>query len=803
MGTLLQDLRYGLRLLAKSPGFTAVAMITLALGIGANTAMFSVINGVLLRPLPYRHPQRIVMLLWQYRSELNAGLTVPQFRFYREHSSAFQSIAAMRDTGTAKLEIGNRIDWVTVNQVTAGLFPTLGIGPVLGRNFLPAEQRKSGPRAIMLSEPLWRKDFGSRPSCVGQQVQLNGQGYTVVGVLPQGFQFVEPVQAFVALQFTGGIEDQGANTASIARLRPGISLSKAQAEMEVAFRGYRRAYGAQPGERGIRLVSFQKWLTGDFRPSLVMLFGAVGFLLLIACANVASLLLARAASRQKEISVRMALGASRWQLIRQFFLESLLLALAGGAAGLLSAVWMLRAVVASIPWDLPSTDHIRLDVRVLVFTLVIAFIASVAFGLASFFQTSKLDLNATLKEGVRTTAGGGARTRLRRVIVAGEVALSLVLLAGAVLVIHSLYNLYSQEMGFNPRHLITMSTPIDRTVYGTSAAAWNLEQRILAGIRTMPGVNSAAVVNVLPLQGWFNLPTEREGRPEDSIGGMEYRAVSSGYFRTMRIPVIRGRGFTDDDTEGSQPVAIIDEILARRWWGTQNPLGDRVVVGMYESQRFPDVLERPRVVVGVVGDVKVASLEEPSRPMVYVPLPQSKEGASAWVIRVTGPANVGQAVRQAVASVDSAQRVEAVEPMTEVIGASVSRPRFNSLLLGVFAGLALVLTAVGLYGLVSYSAAQRTHEIGIRVALGAGRTDVLALIVKEGVSLALAGVGVGLVAALLLARFISSLLYGVRAADPITLGVVSIVLIGVAGAASYIPARRATKVDPVVALRYE
>ncbi|HUY15825.1 MAG TPA: ABC transporter permease [Terriglobia bacterium] len=808
MGVLIQDLKFGLRMLAKNPGFTAIAVITLALGIGANTAIFSVVNGVLLNPLPFPQPQRLVRLTWG-RGGDNPDLTVPQFRFYRDHSTVFQSSCAYSFISTSKLQTGKSIQWVKTLSVTWGFFPTLGVSPVIGRNFRQEEDRPGGPEAVILTHAIWKNAFVSDPKIVGRQVELADGSFTVIGVLPAGFQFVQPAQAFTPYRFTGSAMDSGSNTSAIARLKPGVTLARAQAEMAVVFKQYAGVHRVNLRETGMFVIPYQKFLTGSFRTSLLMLFGAVGFLLLIAWSNVASLLLARATSRQKEISIRLAMGASRLDLFRQFFIESLLLALAGGTAGLVSADWMLRTLAGSIPWNLPATDRITLDVPVLIFTLVIAIAASIAFGFASFFQTSKLDLNSTLKEGW-SSSGAGAHSRLRKVIVAGEVALSLIMLAGAGLLIKSLYNLYRQPTGFNPRNLYAMETPFGKR-RASAASIWNFDRAVLDRIQAIPGVQSAAVVNTLPVADQFNLPVQREGHPEQSIGPMQFRTITPGFFATMNIPLLGGRAITDADTAASQPVVIISESLARKWWGNRNPIGDRLMVGMYGGRTFPGLTESsPRVVVGVVGDVRAMGLAVPMQPTIYIPATQASDtetseflGKSVFVVRTGGAGNLAAGLRKAVAAVDSAQRVSTIEPVTEAISGTVSRPCFDSLLLGIFSALALVLTAVGLYGVISYSVAQRTHEIGIRMALGAEKIDVLRMVIGQGLKLTLIGVAIGIIGAIGLTRFLSSLLYGVKPTDALTFIAVSLLLTGVALLACYIPARRATKVDPMVALRQE
>jgi len=807
MNTLVQDVRYGTRMLAKNPSFTAVAVLTLALGIGANTAIFSVLNGVLLRPLPYPRSSEIVQINLQWKDgTLNDTLTAPEFQFYRDHGSAFVALAGFRGGGEVSIMRGNTTEWASSLRITDGFFPTLGVRPAIGRGILREETRPGGAQVAILSDSLWRRAFGADPAVIGRQLEMDDITYTVVGAMPSGFTFVEqPADVFIPLQLGRGIEDTGMNTRAIARLRPGTSLAQAQANIDVVFDQFRRQGSAQSGQRGIRLESYQKWLAGDLRTSLLMLFGAVGFLLLIACANVASLIMARTSSRQREISIRLALGADRWQMLRQFLSESLLIALIGGAAGLLAAVWVLKGLVSSIPWNIPSSAHIGLDGSVLAFTLLLAAGSSLVFGFTSYWQACKLDLNATLKEGGGRRASGTPRNRMRGALVVGEAALSLMLLVGAGLLIKSLYYLHQQRLGFDPRNVYTMATPFAPTAKLTAPQIWNFEQEVLRHIKLAPGVVSAAVVNKLPLSGPNNLPTQQEGNPDNSIGGMEYRAISPQYFETMRIPILQGRGFQETDTTLSTPVAIVSETVARAWWNGRSPIGDRIVVGEYKGRQFPEVLEPPREVVGVVPDVKNMAVDEAEPTTVYVPASQLfwPLSSTAWVVRANGSLALGAALREAVAAVNPDQRVLNVEAMSDIVARNVARPAFNALLMGIFAGLALALTSVGIYGVLSFHVARRTHEIGIRLALGAGRARVLQMVVSEGVALVAVGIGIGLAGALALSRFLSSLLSGVRAIDISTYAAVSGVLLAVALLASYVPARRATKVDPLVALRYE
>lgn len=808
MNTLLTDLRYAIRTQRKNGGFTAVAVLTLALGIGANTAIFSVVNAVLLRPLPYPNPNEMVQvnLVWK-NGGMNDSLTAPEFEFYRDHASAFKAIAGFRGGDDLEIKRRGTSEWIKPLRVTDGFFQVLGVAPALGRGILRDETQPSSVRTVVLSDELWRKAFGADPAVIGQQFEAGEDSYTIVGVMPPGFTFVgQPADVFTSLELGSSIEDTGMNTGVIARLKPGTSLAAAQGNITVAFQAARQQKVTQSGEQGAQLVNYQTWVLGELRPSLFMLFGAVGLLLLIACANVASLIMARSNARQREISIRLALGAERVQLLRQFLAESLLIALLGGAAGLLAAAWTLKTLVASIPWSVPSEVHIGLDGRVLAFALLMALATSVVFALTSYWQTSKSDLSDSLKEGGTQGGRSTARSRTRNVLVTGEVALSLMLLVGAGLLIESLYRLHQQKLGFDPSHVFTMATPFGPGASATPSQVWSFEQQVLERLRVLPGVTSAAVISKLPLTGPNNLPTEHEGHPKDSIGGMEYRAVSPDYFQTMRIPVLQGRGFGETDTASSTPVVIVSETVAQAWWHGKSPIGDHVVVGEYDGRQIPEILEPPREVVGVVPDVKNLAIDELQPTTIYVPAAQLSKasfGSTSWVVRTRGKMDVATSMRGAVLAVNPDQRVLNLESMSDIVTQSVAQPNFNALLMTLFAALALALTSVGIYGVLSFHVSRRTQEIGIRMALGAKRSNVILMVVGEGAVLAAVGMAIGLALALILSRFLSNLLSGVRATDPIVYAAVTVALFGVALLASYVPARRAAKVDPLVALRYE
>ncbi len=804
----VHDFRYALRLLRKSPGFTAVVVLTLALGIGANTAIFSVVNAVMLRPLPYPESSRISQLGLVYKNgEIVYSHTVPEFNFLRDNSSAvFDSVAGYRGGGTVALKQQNKLDWVEAQTVTDDFFRALGVQPAIGHEISRADTQPGSPSTAVISDPLWRRTFSADPAIVGSQIKLDDENYTVVGVLPRDFTFIEhPADIFISLKLGHNLGDTGTNTAIIARLKSGINFAQAQTEMNILH----SQLPDREGSVGLAASSYQQALTGDMRPSLFVLFGAVGLLLLIACANVASLILARASSRVREMSIRLAMGARRGRLLRQFLTESFVMALIGAGVGLLAAYWALHSLVSSIPWDLPSqADSVRIDMNVLGFAIGTAILTSVIFGLASFWQTARMKLYEVLKEGGRQGAGGAAHGRIRSVLVIAEVALSLALLVGAALLVQTLYNLRHVDLGFDSTNLVTLSTPFPSVKPLTPSRVWNFEQQVLERVRSIPGVTAAATVAVAPLTGWSNFPTQVAGLNDaaHSWGGTEIRPISTGYFKTMRIHLLQGRELQESDSAAGTPVAVINENLAKRWWPKSSPLGQQIVIGEYLGKNYMNGVDPPRVVVGVVADVKALSLSRNAPPTVYIPAPQDEMmmgGSTAWVIRTAPNADVAQGIRQAILSVDPGERVVGLRTMSDVIKISVASQTFNATLNGLFAGLALALASVGIYGVLSLFVTQRTHEIGIRMALGAQPGQVMRSVVGQGLILALIGVTIGIGASLGLTRFLKKLLFGVEATSFAPYVIAAVSLIVVALLASYIPARRATKVDPIIALRYE
>jgi predicted permease len=802
--SLIQDARYALRAFRRNPGFTAVILVTLALGIGANTAIFSLVDGIMLRPLPYPRSNEIVHFGWMHKS-LMPNLSAPEFQFCRDHATSFSAVAGWRGGGDVQLNQGTTKRWVTTALVTDGLFEVLGVRFELGHGFDREYVLPGSGYAAVLTDALWRGAFGADPGIVGRQIVMDNRSYIVTGVLPPNFRFTQPADVFGSLQLGNGLEDQGLNTDVIARLRPGVSLSRAQSEVRLL--GSEFLSQASPAQRQgsgiLHLDRYQDYLSSDYRTTLLMLLSAVGLLLLSACANVASLLLSRATSRQKEISIRLSLGAGRTRLLQQFLIEGLLLGVFGAAAGLTAAMGSLRVFVSAIPWELPPTYRITLDWRVLLFTALVAVGASVTFGLASFFQTGKLDPNNALKGGRAIAGAGRGQSLILNGLVVGEVALSVMLVLGAGLLIVSLHRLNQINLGFNPAPIILMHTPFSPDM--TEPKIQVFERQALERIRAIPGVQAAAVVSVAPLHGQGNIPVERAGYPQDSIGGTEYRSISSDYFSTMGIPLLRGRGFQAADFTSSTQIAVINETLARDWWPDQDPIGDRIVIGEYEGHQYLQIAQPVLEVVGVVADTKGMLMKKPAPAMVYVPASNAvmQNDSTDWVVRTSVRAGIEAPLEKAITDTAPDQRIVDLEPMTQLLGSSVADANFEALLTGTFGALALILTLVGVYGVLSFQIAQRAQEIGLRFALGATRRDVWHLFLGKAARIGVMGVLIGLLAALALTRLMASLLYEVRPTDPAIFSSVSILVLLVALTAAYIPARRAARVDPVVSLRYE
>ncbi|MFL6500783.1 MAG: ADOP family duplicated permease [Candidatus Udaeobacter sp.] len=806
-GDLSQDIRYAVRVLAKNPAFTIIAVIALALGIGANSAIFSVVDAVLLRPLPFKHPEQLVML-WENAAHQGFPKNTPSpanFLDWQKQVQSFTGIAAMAErsfnlTGVGEPErLGGR-------RVSANLFDLLGVPAMLGRTFVP-EDDKAGTHVVLLSYSLWQRRFGSDPAVVGRALTLNGESYTVVGVMPRmvqlpGYENVSD-QLWVPIAFPSEEAAQRGNhfLEVIARMKPGVTLKQAQAEMETIAARLEQQYPDYNMRIGAVVVPLHEQVVGDIKPALLVLLGAVGFVLLIACANVANLLLARAAVRQKEIAVRLALGASQSRLIRQFLTESVLLAIFGAGFGLLLAFLGLRALRTLIPATISQAETINIDARVLIFTVLVAVVTGVAFGLAPAIQGSHLNLNDTLKEGGRDSSGGSKGNRARNLLVIGEVAISFVLLIGAGLLINSFFHLRNLDPGFRADHLLTMKVDLSEVKYPDRERRAAFFDEVMRRVRELPGVRSAAVAGNLPLTyngdsmtiGVEGVPDPPSGQRPDVI----FRAIGPGYFNTMGIPMVAGRDFTDQDNGGAKDVVVISEKTAQHFWPGQDPIGKRLKPGSSTSK------SEWREVVGIVKDVRQNDLIAPPKMQMYLSFRQLKDvAANALVVRTTvEPMSLAASVRNAIWSVDKDQTVADIDTMDHIVAKAVARQRFSMVLLGVFAALALLLASVGIYGVMSYSVAQRTREIGIRMALGARRADVLQMTVRQGLKLVGAGMILGLAAAFLLTRVMATLLYGISATDPITFVGISVVLLAVAVLASYVPALRATRVDPITALR--
>ena len=808
MQTLWQDLRYGARMLMKQPGFTLIAALTLSLGIGANTAIFSVVNAVLLRPLPYPDPGRLMQIGQSGTGGDDGSVGEPKFLFWRDQNQTFEAMALYQPIGSGvNLASGNDAEYVSALKVSLDFFRALGVAPSLGRGFTREEDQPGGERVAIVSDGLWRRRFGADGGLIGKSVAINGANYAVVGVLPPGFQFLPEADVFMPLR-PSPEGDSDSNYGAIGRLKPGVTEAQAQADLKLVAEKYRAAFPRwmQPNESAAA-VSLQRSQTADVRSLLWLLLGAVSFVLLIACANVANLQLTRASARQKEMAVRMALGASRARVARQLITEGVLLALVGGGAGLLLAVWGVDGLTRLVPEGaLPYMGEITLDWRVLAFALAAALATGLAFGLAPAFQMARVDVNRALKEGTSRGTTAAAQGRLRGGLVVAEVALSLLLLIGASLMIQTFVNLRRVAPGFDPRNVLTFQISPGGPNYDTTAKTSDFYRRALERVKSLPGVEAAAVTSNLPLSAQFRMPFAVEGQPPRPES-VQLRLITPEYFRALRIPLRRGREFAETDAAGTGNVAVVNEAFARLYISNADPLNQQLQIG--RGQRA-----LKHAIVGVVGDTKHFGLGAASPPMMYIPASQSPDNLTLvmrrflsvkFVVRTTAdPLLAGKAVREQMRALDATLPVTELRTMEQVVSSSVAWERFNMTLLGLFAALGLSLAAVGVYGVMSYTVAQRTPEIGVRMAIGAQAGDILKLLViRQGLKLTLIGAGLGLLGALGLTRLMKSLLFGVSATDPLTFVSISSLLTVVALLACWIPARRATKVDPMIALRCE
>jgi putative ABC transport system permease protein len=817
METLIQDIKFGLRMLLKSPSLSIVATIALALGIGANTAIFSVVNAVLLRPLPFPASESLVSLFETdtQRGGKYGSHSYPNFFDLRSQNTVFEHVACYHGADFVMTGRGEPVR-LQGAVVTADLFPLLGVAPLHGRVFLPDEDKPSETgRVAIISEQLFRKRFGADPAIVNQPITLEGKSFTVVGVMPDSFEFPiqnEPVELWTTI--AGDASGKSPITAArgahflkaIGRLKPNVSPQQAQSEISAIAARIEKAYPDTNTHKGLYLEPALTALVGDIRPALLILLGAVACVLLIACANVANLLLARATSRHKEMAVRVALGASRIRVIRQLLTESILLSLLGGAVGLLLAVWWSDLLVALGKEDIPRAVHVAIDWRVLGFTLGVSVLTGLIFGLVPAFQSSKTELVESLKEGGRSGSEGARRNRMRSVLVVGELAIAVVLLVAAGLLIQSLWRLQHVNSGLQPDNVLTFNLGLPETKYDPDKQA-KFFSELKRRLESSPGVQSASTIVPLPLSGdrfmiSFQIEGREVARKDEPSADIFFTGV--GYFRTMGIPIVKGRDFDDRDQHGSPRVLIITEEFARQYFPNEDPIGKRLRPGIstYEDEDTPTAVSRE--IVGVVADIRNRNLDTTPKPAYYVPQTQIPFSQATVVVKTLNePHSLVSGMTKEVTAMDADLPVFGVKTMREYLAASVATPRFSTTLLSIFAGVALVLTLVGLYGVMSYSVAQRTNEIGIRLALGAQSRDVLLMIVKQGSFLIALGLGIGLLGAFAASRLVASLLFGVTAKDPFTFAVVA-VLLGLVGLlACYIPAWRATKVDPMEALRCE
>ncbi|HEX5732214.1 MAG TPA: ABC transporter permease [Blastocatellia bacterium] len=805
METLWQDLRYGFRVLIRKPGFTLVAIITLALGIGANTAIFSVVNKLLLDRLPYKDPDRIITL-WERLSEAAAmqeKVAPANFLDWRERNQVFDQMAAVFPYGfdyTGGAEPESIRGWL----VSEGFFEIFGVRALYGRTFDPEEFKPGGSRVVVIGYGLWQRRFGSDPQIVGQTLQLDNEPYTVVGVLPPEFRFLDEKQMWAPKVFsdldrrlrTGGYINV------VARLKPGVSVEQAEDDMARIAAGLASEHPRTNQGTGVMLVPLPEQLVEHVRPALLVLLGAVGLVLIIACANVANLLLARGAERQKELAIRAALGAGRARLIRQLFTESLFLALLGGVCGILLASWGIDAILALSPAGLPRIDEVSIDARVIAFTFAVSIVTALTFGLAPAIQFSSPKLQQFLKEGGRTSTAGFGRRRLRHALVVSEIALALMLLVGAGLLVRSFIRLLQVDPGFTPDNVLSLQvfiwdkyqTPQQRTAFFDEA---------FSRLSSLPGVQAVGAVTALPFNNEDTIDVDTtftiDGKPAEP--GQQLTAYSTvasiDYFKVMGIHLKSGRFFNEYDRPGSPLVVLINEAMARRFWPDEDPVGKRITVGSFGRPMS-------REIIGVVADVRHIGLDSDPRPEFFVPHLQNPFGGMAIVVRTSSdPETLLPAAKDQIRAINKDQPFYSINTMEALVSRSLGERRFNLLLICAFATIALVLAGVGIYGLISFSISQRTHEIGVRMALGARARDITGMILGEGIALALAGIAAGVVGALVLTRLLKGFLFGVTPTDPVTFAVISALLVALALVASYVPARRATRVDPMVALRYE
>lgn len=809
----MNDLRFALRQLLKSPGFTIVAVLTLALGIGANSAIFSVVDTVLLRPLPFKDAGQIAMVwgrtLRDGGSDRN-NHSFPDYTDFRDQSQSFAALAAYTRAGST-LTQGEEGQPLSGIAVTPEIFDALGVSPFLGRGYTREEDKAGGPPVVVITHQLWQRAFGSDPKIVGQQVTMGALSYTVLGVMPAGWKFpvesqkidyLMPMQAVVG---ANELNNRGAHFMDIVgRLKTGVALRQAEAELSAITGRLSQQYPeTNTNFASVAIVPLHENIVGDVRPTLLIMLGAVALVLLIACANVANLLLARAAARSREIAIRTALGASRMRIVRQLLCESFLLALLGGAGGLLFASWGVDVLGALGPRRVPRLNEVSVNATVAAFTFLVAIVSTLAFGLVPALQVSRGSVNEALQQGAKGSTGGLHANRIRAALIVSQVALSLLLLAGAGLLIKSFFNLQNTELGYHPERVMTFSLALPRVKYPEAELQIRTFERVLERLATVPGIETIGAVNPLPLSNSVRASSMTVSGAAPVPPGQHPAAghliVTGDYFQAMKTPLLSGRAIDRRDTQNSPLVVMINEAFAKRFFPERDPLSQQVMIDR-DDDKAP-----PCQVIGVVADTRHDTLKDEPGPEYYVPLSQDPERRLDFVLRTTAanPAGLDRAVKNAVQSVDKDLFVPALRPMEYFLAQQLAPPRFNMMLLAVFAGVALILAAIGIYGVIAYSVTQRTREIGIRMALGAQKGQMLRMMLRQSLTLVAIGLAVGLAAAFAATRLLASLLYGVGASDIFTYAAVVVLLAGAALLASYIPARRAMKVDPMVALRYE
>jgi predicted permease len=806
---LVQDVRYGLRQLRRNPGFTIVTILTLALGIGANTTIFSAVNAELLHPFLFKDQDQIAKV-WETAPKQNVDRSAVAPANFLDWSKQNKTLDLLAADHHWNVDLTGRglAERVEGCQVTANFFRLLGVEPLFGRFTNATDYHPEQQNVVVFSYGFWQRHLGMDRSIVGKAVLLNNQKFTVIGIMPKGFDYPLGAEAWSPLDLTGTAGADRANhyLEVIGRLKPGISVGQAQADLEGIAERLGQVYPQTNSGHGVRVAGLVRYVTGDARPFLLLLLVAAAFVLLLACANVVNLQLARATGRQKEIAVRLALGAGRWRLIRQLLAETLVMAVLGGLAGALFASWGLRLLMRSIPpfivQHVAGLAHLRVDSTVLFFTLGVALVAGILAGLVPALRVSHPDLNRTLKEGGRGGSSAPAHQRIRSVLVLAEIALAVVLLVGAGLMVKGFRHLINSDLGFDRRNVLTFSIALPPSKYQSNTSIRNFYRSVIQGLEGLPGVESAGTVTTLPATGGWNKTQYRaEGQPPTTPGELRltvWQSVTPGFFRALHVPLIQGRFLASQDGADTQPVAVISRSIARLTYPGQNPVGKQIKLGGERND------EPWRTIVGVVGDVKQSSLDPAVHPTTYVPFSQTPLAGSSVVLRTSGdPLALASAARRQVESVDPNVPASDVRTLEQVVSGETSGVGSAARTMAAFGLIALVLAAAGIFALMAYSITQRTHEIGVRMALGARRADILSLVIRRGMMLAAAGIGTGIAAALILTRFLSGILYGVKPTDPVTFISVSLILIGVALLACYIPARRASKVDPMVALRYE